>query len=311
MMKLYDVLAIGELNVDMIVTGLKSLPALGREIIAQDCHVVMGSSTAICASGIARLGLKTGFIGKVGNDPFGKIVINELKQNGVDTQFVMTDNQVKTGITISLSMEKDRALVTSLGSINALSVEEINLSIVEKARHIHVGSFFLQSTLRNKLANLFSTAKEKGLTTSLDSGWDDTGNWDYDIRKVLRHTDIFFPNEIEAKHISGRDNTEEALAELSKYCSNVVIKKGPKGAVGKFGNLVLESTAFDELKPVDTTGAGDSFNAGFIYGFLKGYDMPECMLYGNACGSISVTRIGGASSCPGIEEVENLIAGRG
>lgn len=308
-MKKYDVIAIGELNVDIIFTGLTKMPVPGREIIAPDCSVVLGSSTAICASGLSALGLRTGFTGKVGNDLFGHFVIEAIKKNNIDTSGVIIDNSIKTGVTMSLSMKEDRAMVTCLGSISELGVDDIDLSLLDHTKHIHVGSFFLQHKLRPGLKKLFSAAREKGVTTSLDAGWDDTGNWDYGITDVLKFTDIFFPNESEALSITQTQSVMEAAGRLSEFARMVVVKCGPKGAVGKCGNELLEIPTFTSLKPVDTTGAGDSFNAGFIYGFLNGFDFNKCIIYGNACGSISVTRVGGASACPGLEEVRQLVEG--
>lgn len=303
----YDVLAIGELNVDIIMTGLKSMPIMGREIIAEDCSVVLGSSTAIFACGVAKLGLKTGFHGLVGDDDFGKTALESLGERGVDTSNVIIDKDIKTGVTLSLSMEKDRALITHLGSIEALKLENINLDLLDKTRHIHVGSFFLQNNLRPGLPELFRIAKEKGITTSLDAGWDDTENWDYGIRDTLKYTDIFFPNEVEAINISGKNNVENALLELGQYANTVVVKCGPEGAAAIRDGKIVKSPTFSELKPIDTTGAGDSFNAGFVYGHINGLSLEECMVYGNACGSISVTRIGGATSCASLDEVKKLI----
>lgn len=305
-MKKFDVLAIGELNVDLIVTGLKSMPVLGREIIAESSSLVLGSSTAICASGVARLGLKTGFVSRVGNDMFGKVALDGLVKNQVNTDNVIIDDTLETGITIALNLNKDRALVTSMGAIDDVTLEDVDVELLKQTRHIHVGSFFLQHKLRPDLPKLFSMAHEHGVTTSLDAGWDDSENWDYGIFETLEHTDIFFPNEIEALNISKKDSVREAVDELSKYARIVAVKCGPKGAAGKWGDKYLEKETFD-LEPIDTTGAGDSFNAGFIYAFLKGYDLHKCLDYGNACGSISVTRVGGASSCATLEEVEDLI----
>ena len=306
-MKKYDVLAIGELNVDLIMTGMKSMPLVGREIIVEGFNVVMGSSTAICACGISRLGLKTGFAGKTGRDSFGEVARKGLADYGISLNNVIVDEKIKTGITISLSTRKDRALITYLGSIDSLTLEDIDYSLLDQTRHIHIGSFFLQSKLRPGIAKLFSEAGKRGVTTSLDAGWDETMNWNYGIFEVLGVTDIFFPNETEALNITGKANTEDALNMLSEYCGTVVVKCGPKGALAKRATSLVKKGTYDNLKPVDTTGAGDSFNAGFIYGFLNGMSLEECMDYGNACGSISVTRIGGSAACATLEEVKRLI----
>ena len=306
-MKKYDVIAIGELNVDIILTGLKSLPELGKEIISETFSIVLGSSTAICASGLAKLGLKTSFIGKTGEDMFADIVTENLDKNGIDTSNLIIDTSINTGATIALNKGNDRALVTYLGSIEALTFEDIDKELLKETRHIHIGSFFLQHNLRPKLKELFEYAHSIGVTTSLDAGWDDTNTWDFGIWEVLKYTDIFFPNEGEAVNITGEVTTKEAIKKLSSICKNVVVKLGPKGAAGMSNGEYVEVPTFDELKPIDTTGAGDSFNSGFIYGFLNGMSLKNAMVYGNACGSISVTKIGGASSCATIEEVEKLI----
>jgi sugar/nucleoside kinase (ribokinase family) len=306
-MKKYDVLAIGELNVDMILTGLKSMPVLGSEIIADTFAVVLGSSTAICASGIARLGLKTGFISKIGSDRFGDVVMESLEKNSIDVSNVIIDKNINTGVTIALNKDKDRALVTYMGSIEELRFEDIDIELVKTARHIHIGSYFLQNKLRPDISKLFAIAKEYGVTTSLDAGWDDTLNWNYGICETLKNTDIFFPNEGEALNITKEENVENAVDILANYAKTVVVKCGPKGAIGKSGDIIIKQGTFD-LKPIDTTGAGDSFNAGFIYGYLNGFSLEKCITYGNACGSISVTRIGGATSCATLQEVEYLIS---
>lgn len=302
-MKKFDVIAIGELNPDLIVTGLAGLPVPGREIMAEHCSLELGSSTAICASGLAALGLKTAFYGKVGNDFYGTTVTGLLEKNKVDVRNVMIDENVQTGLTIALNVGNDRALVTVAGAIEALGIDEIDINILNDTKHIHVGSFFLQKKLQSGLPGLFAEAKKRGVTTSLDCGWDDSGNWDSGIFEVLKYTDIFIPNETESLHLSRKDNVKEALFALSDIVKIAVIKLGPKGACMKSRDEILTSPAYDTGTPVDTTGAGDSFNAGFIYGYINGYDHEKCLKLANACGSLSVVRKGGASSCPEIDEV--------
>ncbi len=305
-MKQYDVIAIGELNVDLIVTGLDGTPRIGQETIADNYSLVLGSSTAICACGISNLGLKTGFVGKVGKDRFGEVVLEGLQKYGIDMNNIVADEEIKTGITISLSCKSDRALVTCLGSIDALRFEDIDVSLLKQTRHIHVGSYFLQSNLRSDIPRLFALAMENGASTSLDAGWDNSQVWDYGISEALKYTNIFFPNEVEALNITKADNVKSAASILSKKCETVVIKCGPRGAIAQTGSKQFFKDTYD-LKPVDTTGAGDSFNAGYIYAYLRGFEVEKCLEYGNACGSISVTRIGGASSCASLDEVRALI----
>lgn len=307
-MRKFDVLAIGELNADVIMSGLSTMPMAGREILSKDFSLELGSSTAICACGIARLGLRTGFLGKVGNDKLGGIVIEALKDYEINVKNIIIDKDIKTGITISLSNEADRALVTYLGSIESLSITDIDLGLLKQTRHIHVGSYFLQNKLRPGLLELFKEAKILGVTTSLDSGWDDTGVWDYGIYNVLEYTDIFLPNSVEALNISKGKDINESLDILSKLCKTIVIKDGEYGARAKSGDRIVSKDGY-KVQPIDTTGAGDSFNAGFIYGFLNNMDLEECLSMGNACGAISVKNIGGATACATLDEVNSIIKG--
>lgn len=304
----YDVLAIGELNVDLILTGMNTLPQPGREIIADGCVLTMGSSTAICASGLAKLGLKTGFAGRVGDDSYGRLAADTLRGYGVDLSNLIVDREMQTGITVSMTARSnsDRALLTYLGAIDSLTADEITDEMLAGTKHIHVGSYFLQSKLRAGLADLFKRAKKRGVTTSLDAGWDDSGNWDYGIAAVLDNTDIFLPNESEALAISGETTAEAAALALSKRCRVCAVKCGPQGAVAACCGEVRRFAAYDaEVR--DTTGAGDSFNAGFIYGMVRGMGICLAAAMGNACGSVSVTRYGGASACASLEDAEYAV----
>jgi len=309
-MKKFDVAAIGELNPDIILTGVASMPIPGRELMAKTYDAVLGSSTAICASAMSGLGLRTLFLGGLGKDLYGDLVLNYLNEYEIDTSYIMRDEAIKTGVTLSIVSEGDRALVTYPGgSIDGLCAKDIDEDIYKSVRHIHVGSFFLQKNLRSDLAEIFKKANAHGVTTSLDAGWDDTENWDYGIREVLEYTDIFLPNLSEAMAISGCDHLEGAAAKLAEKARIVVVKCGGDGAYLVSGNNRLVKKPY-RVDVVDTTGAGDNFNGGFIYGFLNGFSMEHCLEFGNAAAGISVTKIGGASARPTLEEVRSLIGGR-
>jgi sugar/nucleoside kinase (ribokinase family) len=307
----FDILAIGELNADLIITGLKEAPVLNREIIAGGFKQTLGSSTALCGANLAKLGLKVAFCGKVGNDENGRYVIKELQKRGIDTGFCKIDPSEETGVTLALNWNGDRALVTVLGTIAAFSSADFDIAILKTAGHIHVGSFFLQEALRRDLPRIFKTAHDYGLTTSLDAGWDDTGTWDFGIREVLGHTDIFFPNETEALNITKESSWDRAAKELGKFCTTVVVKRGKNGACCVRGGKVYSTTAYADVKVIDTTGAGDSFNAGFVYGFIQGFPPEQCLEYGNACGNISVGAIGGADAELDIENVKTIMRDHG
>ena len=303
----YDVLAFGELNLDLLVTGLESMPVPGREVIAKGASLVLGSSTAICAAGMAQLGLKTAMCSLVGNDDFGKRAIGFLDEYGVDTQYVTVDGDTQTGLTISLSGPSDRALVTHFGAIAETTADYVDGDLLARTRHIHVGSYFLQEKLRPGLPRLFAEARARGVTTSLDAGWDDTGCWGYNLKDTLAYTDVFFPNESEAMAITGKATPESALVALAGMCGIAVVKCGKQGAWLRRGDESLFAESYAVTNVADTTGAGDSFNAGFLYAYLSGFGLMRCLRYGHACAAVSVTRIGGASGCATLADAEAVL----
>jgi len=302
----FDALSVGDVNMEIIFSGLHSMPILGRELLADGVLHNLGGSTVNTAVGLARQGLRSAFIGKIGKDDDGAFLLRELENFRVDTSMMRYDDAAGTGITVSLACGGDRAMVTQMGAIATLSADEIDDAMLESARHLHVGSFFLQNALRPGLADLFDRAHRLGLTTSLDIGWDDTGCWDYGIHEVLARTDILFPNESEAQALSGCKDVTDAAQALGKYCPVSVVKNGGKGACVFAGGRLLQLPAYPG-KPIDTTGAGDSFNAGFLGAFLRRRPLEECLRCGIASGSISVTRSGSAVSCPTLEEIETMI----
>jgi len=305
--KLYDLVVIGELNVDLIITGDDILPEFGqREKLVDDASLVPGSSSAIFACQASKLGLKTAFIGKVGDDDFGRFMVHNLASSGVDTSAIIVDKTVKTGITIHLSCAQDRAMLTYPGSVAALKAQEIDLSLFERARHLHVASFFLQAGIKDDLPAILIEAKRKGLTTSLDTGWDPAKVWNGPLQRALKYIEVFLPNENEALNITGKADVRTALLELTRCIPIVVIKLGAAGAIAKAGDQVVRMEAFP-IEVIDATGAGDSFDAGFIYGYLKGLPLAESLQIGCACGALSTMRIGGVAGQPTLEELKEFL----
>lgn len=305
---MYDLLAVGELNVDIVLNGLKQPPALGMEILAEGYTECMGSSTAICACAAASLGMKTAFFGKLGTDAHGRLVSQTLRRYGVETGGIITGDDYRTGVTVSISTSSDRALVTYFGdTIDCFGAEEVELERL-RARHLHVGSYFLQSKLHPGLHALFRQAHEMGMTTSLDAGWDETGGWRTSLGDVLAYTDFFFPNEKEAQAITGCSDMVPAACALAGMGCTAVVKLGGRGSLAcRAGGEKVISAGPLQTHVVDTTGAGDSFNAGFLCAFVEGKKLEECLVYGNAAGAVSVTRVGGTAQCPTRREVEEAI----
>ena len=302
--KTIDILSVGDVNVEITLTNLASMPKLGREILAENAYRTLGGSTVNTAVGCARMGLASAFVGKVGRDGDGDYLTEKLRDLGVDPSHMLRDDSAPTGITVSLATAGDRAMVTCLGAIGTLTAGEITDELLQKARHLHVAGYFLQNALRPELPDLFDRAHALGLTVSLDTGWDDSGRWE-GVEALLPKTDLFFPNESEAAAITGEADIHAAAEKLARKVRTAVVKHGPHGGILRKGDKVWELPAYPG-KPVDTTGAGDAFNAGFLGAFLRGLDPETCLRWGLASGSISVTRPGSAASCPTLDEVRGL-----
>lgn len=303
-----DFLIAGELNVDVIVSGLKQAPIFGKEIICQGYRELAGSSTGNTVCSAASLGLKCAVFGKLGKDRFGEIMLNALKKYGVETQFIDIRESYRTGVTISLSDDRDRAMVTYYGdTINAFDAADIPLK-ASGARHVHMPSFFLQPRVAKGLAKCYEEAHALGMTTSLDAGWVESGRWHDDLDETLRHTDFFFPNESEAEAITGESDPKKGVVKLAVMGCNAVVKCGGLGSYYcAKGSDQAEFYAGYPSFIVETTGAGDSFDAGFLYGFLNGKTIPECMRLGNAVGALSIQRHGSVENCPTLQEVLHVI----
>ena len=308
--RLFDVLSVGELNPDIILAHIHaSAPVLGTEQKVGSFEKTLGSSTAICTVRLSRLGLKTAMVAKVGNDENGSFCIEALKREGVNTNYILTDSKVKTGVTVSLTYASDRLLTTYPGSMELLRSEDVPDELLASARHLHVASFYLQTALQPDLASLFKKAKAFGLSTSLDTGWDPQETWQGNaLKNTLAYTDIFLPNEKELCALTAEDTGKGAAWVLEQGVEILVVKRGAKGATLYLkGNSPLTSLAFPS-KVVDTTGAGDSFNAGFLYGFLSGYSQLETLRWANACGALAARSIGGIGGFKNRAEVTSFLA---
>ena len=172
MKKKFDIIVVGELNIDLILNQIDGFPEVGKEILADKMTLTLGSSSAICASNLSSLGLKVAFIGKLGNDIFGQFIIHSLEEKGVDTSLIIIDEKLKTGATIALSYDEDRAMVTHQGAMSHLSMDDIDEVQLKLADHLHFSSYFFQPGFKGSLDSLFKKAKDAGLTTSLDIQWD-------------------------------------------------------------------------------------------------------------------------------------------
>lgn len=303
------ILVAGEINADLICQGYSEFPKPGREILVDQFSMTLGSASAICAAGLARLGSPTSFVGKVGADLWGDYCVAFLERLGVEVSRVVKDPKLQTGITISVSSEADRALITYLGAIRALREEDIPDAMLAEFRHLHVSSYFLQEGLRPGLTRLFARAHALGLTTSLDTGFDPAEAWGSGIQDVLAETDVFLPNEVELAAIGGSDDVRKALQALENGRTLTVAKLGSRGAAALAGGEMVECPPIT-VQPVDPTGAGDSFNAGFLHAWTRGAGLETCLRAGVFAGGKSTEGMGGTAGQPDGQALEAYLGGQ-
>jgi sugar/nucleoside kinase (ribokinase family) len=307
-MNTFDIIAIGELNADLILNRIDGMPVVGKEIFAHDMLLALGSSTAIFAANAASLGAKTGFVGMIGRDDFGRLVRTSLDAKNVDTKYLIETDKCPTGATIVLSYGEDRANVTFQGTMDLMGFDDIDKSIFDKTRHIHISSIFMQSALKRDLAEILTFAKEKRVTVSLDTQWDPAEKWDLDLAEMLPLITVFMPNETELMLLTDKETLPEAVAAIKPHIGGVlVVKCGNKGSI-----LVKNDGSENILGPflntdvIDATGAGDSFNAGFIYMFTRGASLEECQKFGNLTGAINTTATGGTGAFSSKASIEKI-----
>jgi sugar/nucleoside kinase (ribokinase family) len=304
-----DVLVAGDAVADVIVGDVAGEIAFGQaDTSVERGALTVGGSSAIMACGAARLGLRVAFVGVLGDDAAGRFMLDELTVRGVDVSGCVVLQQRATGLTVHLvrpGIERDRAMLTSLGCAGELTAAIVRHALAERARHLHVGSFYLLPELASGLAGLFAEARRAGCTTSLDPQGDWEGRWQGGLREALHETDLFFPNRDEALAVAaslGRGpvagaGLERVLATLAALGPRPVVKCGAQGAVALDGPVVVRAAA-PRAAPVDTIGAGDSFDAGFVYGHLKGWPVGRSLAFAAACGSLSTRAAGGVDAQP-------------
>ena len=287
----FDVLVVGDLNIDLILSGVPKLPEYGEEVLATGVAQRLGGSAANFAVCCARLGRRVGFVANVGRDEFGDFLIAELERAGVSTEFIGRHESLATGITVSLSGAQDRAFVTYVGTIDSLYGEAVPRELLARARHLHIASYFLQTRLQPGALGLVQAARAAGLSISLDTGYDPAEQWNHGLLELISEVDIVLPNEMEAVAISGAGSAEAALAVLCAMVETAVVKIGAEGSMACEGAQTVHIPAFS-IGTADTTGCGDAFNAGFIDATLAGRPLPDALARGNACGALMASVVG-------------------
>lgn len=293
--KRFDITIVGETNLDLILYGLPEDMPVEREILGSDFNMTLGGSSSILAHNLALLGARVGFVSEVGKDAFGEIARTYLNECAVDLACFRYKPNAKTGVTIVLPHENQRHILTYPGAMAELTVDDLDLRYLTSARHFHLSSLFLQTGLHAGLPKLFDDLKAAGLTLSLDTNDDPTGTWRGVLDLLLEKVDILLPSEPELLRIADAPTLEDALNKLAPRIPMIVVKCGDRGALVQCGNERQWARPL-AVKPVDTIGAGDSFNAGFLSAWLAGESPVRAAAMGNITGALSTLRSGGIAA---------------
>jgi sugar/nucleoside kinase (ribokinase family) len=296
----FDLLVLGDCNPDVLVLGADVTPAFGQqERLVDSISLVIGGSAAITAVAAARLGLRVALAAAAGADPAGSFMLDQLAKEGVDVSAVALRDDVPTGMTVALSRGGDRAILTALGAMASLTAADVPGALLARSRHVHASSYFLlEDSLGPGLAGILATARAAGATTSLDTNWDPSGRWgDERLAAAIAAAGLLLPNEAEALRLSGTASLDAAARALSADGRTLVVKLGERGVVF-VADGALHQVSVPPVVPVDTTGAGDCFNAGLIAGLLTGLALPQAAALGCAAGALSTGAPGGTAGAP-------------
>ena len=288
-----DVAIVGEINPDLILYGLpRELPD-ERELLASGCKLMLGSSSAILAHNLSILGSSVTFSSRVGDDIFADLCLHEMVSAGVDTERVVRASSGSgTGITVILPLSETRRILTYPGAMFEMSLRDLDLDFIARARHFHLSSVFLHRKLLADIPYLFQEMKRRGLTISLDTNDDPEDQWRGVVEEILPHVDLFFCTEEEVRKIAKVENAESFIASRVPA---LVVKRGGRGASLFAGERRFDAPALS-VDVIDTVGAGDTFDAGFLHQWLRKSPPETCLSFGNLAAGLSVTRPGGTAA---------------
>lgn len=303
-----DAIVAGELFVDLIMGGFEFWPRPGQEAFAREFHREIGGGAAITACGLARLGSRTGLLGVVGTD-WGDWLVDQLGRRSVATSGIRFDAREPTAFTVAVTTPADRAFFTYPGAnrqFGRLLMEAAAAQQFAQARHLHLACV----PEFDAASELLAAIRHSGCSVSLDVGWHEDWLGDSRALAILRRIDIFFPNELEAQRMTGENDAEKALRRFAaEGVKRVALKLGPCGAALLWDGQILRAGAHPVV-PLDTTGAGDCFDAGFLHAWLGGEPPESCLRTANICGALSTEAYGGIAGFPSAGRIEEARKGQ-
>jgi sugar/nucleoside kinase (ribokinase family) len=304
-----DVVCIGILVADFFSSPIPNVPRPGELMLVESITLSTGGCAANTAVALKKLGIKSGVIGKVGNDPFGKFIIDDLTKKGIETSQISGSQTEETSKTIIIPTEnEDRRYLHLFGANRDFRINDINFDYLSGVKCIYVGGFLgIPEFKSESLVSVFKFAKEEKMLTVLDVITPGPGDYIKEFETVLPYVDLFVPNDDEAALITGeKDPEKQADILLGLGAGTVIITMGSQGALLKTRNILVESKCYD-VDFIDASGAGDAFDAGLITALLDGESLKDALKTACAMGASCVTKLGCSEGLFTKEELKNHI----
>lgn len=308
---MFDIICIGIVVADIIVKPVDKIPHRGKLELIDSIELFSGGCAANAAIDIAKIGLNVAIAGKVGNDSFGKYISGKLEEEGVDVSGLVTgDNSITSTSVVLSDTNGERSFLHCLGANAEFKASDIKYQLIKDSKIVFIaGALLMPSFDGDVCAEVLKYAKKAGKYTALDTAWDSKGRWMEVLNPCMKFIDLFIPSYEEAVELSGKESNEE-IADffLSMGVKVVVIKLGKEGCFIKSKNSekYLIPT-YSSIMAVDTTGAGDSFVAGFLTGLAKGWSLFECGKFANAVGTHCVMSVGASTGIKKLEEIKEFM----
>ena len=301
--RLMDVLVVGDLFMDLVMSGFATWPPTpGEEIFAQRFFREAGGGAAITACGLAKLGARVGVVGAVG-ELDGQWLIERLQSKHVDTSAIRKSTVEPTAVAVSISTASDRIFLTYMGANREFPEffhQYTAQNEFKKAQHVHLA----YAPEPAEVKSVFQKLIAQGCSLSMDVGWHPEWLADGRCQEALRYVDVFLPNEREARHMTGETEPRGILAAFQKMgLKKVALKLGSQGAALQYDEKIMFTDPIP-VQSIDSTGAGDCFDAGFLFALLRGDDPQNCLRTGAICGALSTTQLGGIAGFPTLAELD-------
>jgi len=286
-----EVTVVGDVNIDLLTSPIEEYPKRDSQILIDSAKLEVGGGAAHFAMAISKLKIKTKFIGLIGSDFFGNFIVEKMKNFGVETKIRRIKKE--TGISIGIHFKDgSRSLLTFRGTNSLFSLKNFRLKEI-KGKVLYIGGYNLLNSFQKDAKKVLEYAKEKGIITCLEPDLKSGINCNLEeLKRNLKLVDFFFPDFEEGKILSGEKKEEEIVEKILSFgCKNVALKLGKKGCI------VANKEEFYRIGGIETnainpTGAGDFFNAGFVFGYLKYKRIERAGAYGNALASFAISKFG-------------------